>query len=261
MRTLPLGWATDVTVLQHMGSTVVDHGGHLVVRTPQNPRFHWGNCIFVTDPDAVNDAARWVRTFADAVPGADWIAIGLIATPTDADGWSRAGLQLELDDVLATSTLPRQTTTPAGYDVRALTGADWDQLVTRSLDDNARSDEYEAGMHEQFTRARVRAQRALSERGLASFVGAFEDGRLVAELGIVLCDATARYQTVGTAPEHRNRGLASHLLGVAGSWASERGCTQWVIVTEAVNPAGRVYRSAGFELAAPIVQAYRPPPR
>jgi hypothetical protein len=48
---------------------------------------------------------------------------------------------------------------------------------------------------------------------------------------------------------------------VAAAWAASRGCTQWVIVTEATNPAGRVYRKAGFELVEPIVQAYRAPHR
>src|SRR5262249_43085006 len=79
------------------------------------------------------------------------------------------------------------------------------------------------------------------------------------DLGVVCCGATARYQNVGTDAQHRRRGLASHLLGVAARWASARGCSRWVIVTEASNPAGRVYRSVGFGPAAPTVQAYRRP--
>jgi GNAT superfamily N-acetyltransferase len=258
---LPLGWATDLAVLEHMGSSVDDRGDHLVIRSPTNPQFHWGNCLFVTDPETVDDADRWVRTFGAAVPGADWLAIGLARMPADTDAWVRLGLELELDDVLATPTLPRQTPAPLGYDVRTVTGDDWEQVVARAISDNERDDEYEPASHERFVRARARAQRDLAERGVATFVGAFVDGRLVAELGVVACGRVARYQTVGTASEHRRRGLASHLLGVAARWAAERGCVQWVIVTEASNPAGRVYRRAGFELAAPSVQAYRPPAR
>jgi GNAT superfamily N-acetyltransferase len=261
MRTLSLGWATDLAVLEQMGSSVEDRGDHLVVRSPRNPQFHWGNFIFVTDPTTVDDAARWVRTFGAAVSGADWVAIGLARMPTDVDGWATCGLELERDDVLATSTMPRQAPVPAGYDVHALSGDDWEQVVSGALADNDRAAGYEPTSHERFARARAQAQRDLSERGVATFVGAFFDGQLVAELGIVACGITARYQTVGTAREHRRRGLASHLLGVAARWASDHGCTQWVIVTEASNPAGRVYRTAGFELAVPSVQAYRPPAR
>ena len=52
-------------------------------------------------------------------------------------------------------------------------------------------------------------------------------------------------------------GLASHLLGVAARWAADHGCDHWVIVTEATNPAGRIYRSVGFEPGTASVQAYR----
>ncbi|HYO01189.1 MAG TPA: GNAT family N-acetyltransferase [Mycobacterium sp.] len=258
-RILPLGWATDLAVLKHMGSTVEHRGDHLVVRTAQNPDFHWGNCIFVTDPDAVDDADRWVQTFRRAVPGADWIAIGLARMPANKEEWATSGLELEMDDVLATATLPRQTAPPVGYDVRALVGADWEQVVVRAMTENAETAEHEPRSHERFARARAQSQRDLVERGVAQFVGAFFEDRPVAELGIVDCGGTARYQNVGTASEHRGRGIASHLLGVAARWASSRGCKQWVIVTEAVNPAGRVYRKAGFELVAPSVQAYLAP--
>ena len=173
--------------------------------------------------------------------------------------WQRHGVELQVDEVLATETIPRQTGAGADYVIRGLVGEDWEQLVAREMAVNEETTQYDAAAHERFARARARSQRALVERGVAQFVGAFFEGRLVAELGIVTCGATARYQNVGTAADHRGRGIASHLLGVAAVWASERGCTRWVIVTEATNPAGRVYRRAGFELVAPSVQAYRAP--
>ena len=83
----------------------------------------------------------------------------------------------------------------------------------------------------------------------------------IRDRGIVRCGSTARYQSVSTDDEHRRRGLVSHLLGVAAQWAADGGCDRWVIVTEATNPAGRVYRSLGFEPDTGNVQAYRKPPR
>lgn len=261
MRTQSLGWATDLAVLELAGSTVEEFTDHLVVRSPSNPDFHWGNCIFVIDADAVDDADRWVDVFRRSFSHADWTAIGLAGMPTRRRAWERHGLALELDDVLATRHPPRQTTPPVGYVVRGLVGQDWAQLVAREMAVNDESGQYDAVAHERFARARVASQRALVDQGAALFVGAFVGGRLVAELGIVDCGGTARYQNVGTAPEHRGRGVASHLIGVAATWAASRGCAQWVIVTEATNPAGRVYRKAGFELVEPIVQAYRAPQR
>ncbi len=258
MRELALGWATDLAVLEHSGSSVEDHGDHLIVRTPDNPTFHWGNCILVTDPEAVEGPWKWCETFDRAFPSATWTAVGLPRMPRDEAAWSAAGLGLELDDVLSTGTLPRQTPLPAPYSVRQLeSDEDWEQVVALGLAENERTGPYPRSSHETFLRARRRTDAALVERGLAAFFGAFADGTLAASLGIVACGTTARYQNVGTDEPHRRRGLASHLLGVAGVWAADRGCDRWVIVTESTNPAGRIYRAVGFEPDTPTVQAFR----
>lgn len=261
MPQLSPGWATDLAVLELSGSIIEDKNHHWVVRTRDNPSYHWGNFVFVRDADSVDDAARWVGVFRAAFPDAKWVSIGLIREPTSSTAWEDAEAALELDEVLTTGQLPRQPAVPAGYDVRKLGGGDWEQLVQRGVAENACTQKHEPRSHEAFVRARTDTRVELSERGVAVFFGAFHEDRLVAELGIVRCGTIARYQDVGTDPQHRRRGLASHLLGVAGAWAGERGCDQWVIVTEATNPAGRVYRRAGFAPDQPNAQAYRPPPR
>ncbi|MHB1473821.1 MAG: GNAT family N-acetyltransferase [Dermatophilaceae bacterium] len=261
MRNFPPGWATDLAILEHSGSTVEDRGDHLLVRTPHNPDFHWGHCLFVTDEDAMGDAARWVDAFQLAFPEATWVAIGLPRMPDDQDAWVAQGLDLELDDVLTTRTLPRQTPLPEGYTVRRLSGQDWAQSVARSVAENDRTDEHDPQSFERFAQGQAQARRALSERDMGASFGAFADDVLIADLGIVRCGTTARYQSVGTDDEHRRHGLASHLLGVAARWTADRGCDRWVIVTEATNPAGRVYRSLGFEPDTGNAQAYRKPPR
>jgi GNAT superfamily N-acetyltransferase len=261
MRTFPPGWATDLAVLEHSGSIVEDREDHLIVRSPHNPDFHWGNCLFVTDEDAVDDARRWVDTFQSAFPQATWVAIGLTRMPDDQDVWIELGLELELDDVLTTSILPRQTPLPGGYTVRRLSGQDWVQSVARSVAENDRTGEHDPRSFERFAQSQAQARRALSKRDIGASFGAFVDDKLIADLGIVRCGSTARYQSVGTDDEHRRQGLASHLLGVAAQWAADGGCDRWVIVTEATNPAGRVYRSLGFEPDTGNAQAYRKPPR
>jgi GNAT superfamily N-acetyltransferase len=261
MRSCPPGWATDLAILEHTGSVVEDHGDHLVARSPHHPDFHWGNFLVVTDEDTVDDAGRWVGAFRESFPEADWVAVGLPRMPVATDAWTAQGLGLELDEVLTTRTLPRPTPAPEGYTVRRLDGPDWEQDLSRALADNARSDEQDPTSYERFARGQLRTRQDLSRRDLGAWFGAFADGVLVADLGIVRCGVVARYQDVTTDEPHRRRGLASHLLGVAAQWAADGGCEQWVIVTGATNPAGRVYRSLGFAPDAGMVQAYRTPPR
>jgi GNAT superfamily N-acetyltransferase len=102
----------------------------------------------------------------------------------------------------------------------------------------------------------------MTEQGHLAWFGAFHGDRLAAELGIVDCgEGVARYQSVVTAAEHRRRGLAGHLLGVAAQWAADRGARRWVIVADAGSDAARLYRSRGFEPADSGARAQRKPPR
>jgi GNAT superfamily N-acetyltransferase len=259
MRELPPGWVTDLAILELNGSTIEDRGDHLLIRSPHNPGFHWGNCVLVTDEHAVNDAARWVATFQTSFPEARWIAIGLTRMPDDLTAWESAGITVELDEVLVTKISPRSTPVPDGYDVRRFDGDDWEKSIQRAIAENAATSAEDADGYERFVKSQTKSRRALSGRNLAAFFGAFAGDRLVAELGIVRCGTTARFQAVGTDHDHRRRGLAAHLLGVAAQWAADNGCERWVIVTEATNPAGRVYRAAGFEPGIGTAEAYRSP--
>jgi GNAT superfamily N-acetyltransferase len=255
------GWATDLAIHELSGASVEDLGDHVVVRSPRNPRYHWGNCILAREPDAADDADRWIGLFREAFPDADWIAVGLRRLPADPAPWAAHGAALEAIEVLTASELPRQTALPDGYVVRQLAGDDWDQTVRLAVDENARTGSYPAARYEAFSRVKAEETRALCDRedGVAAYFGAFADGALAAQLGIVCCGAAARYQSVLTDEAHRRRGLASHLVGVAARWAADRGCGRWVIVTETVNPALGVYRGVGFEPDGVNVQAYRKP--
>jgi GNAT superfamily N-acetyltransferase len=243
---LPASTQTDLAILAMTGSDIEARSDHVVVRTRANPGYHWGNCVHVTDPGAVDDAPRWRSVFVAEFPQAGWVAIGLPRMPDHPERWTALGLEVERDDVLTTRTLPRQAPLADGYTARRLTGEDWEGYLARALADNAETGEHPADSFERYMRAQAATRRSLSEQGHAAFFGAFAGHELVADLGIVRCGRTARYQSVGTSSPHRRRGLATHLLGVAARWAGARGCDRWVIVTEATNPAGRVYRSVGF---------------
>jgi GNAT superfamily N-acetyltransferase len=262
MPELGIGWATEIAVLELSGSSVEDRGDHLVVRSPRSPSYHWGNCVLVTDADAADDAGRWVGVFGTAFPSATWIAVGLTRMPDDPEPWREHEVALEALEVLATRSVPRDAAPPEGYKVRRLRGDDWEETVRLSLAENELTGSFDPATYEPFARSQAAVARALCEgnAGVVTYFGAFVEGELAASLGVVCCGTTARYQNVLTSQSHRRRGLASHLVGRAARWTAEQGCDRWVIVTETTNPAGRVYRNAGFEPEGTYVQAHRPRP-
>lgn len=232
---LPLGWWTDLEVLRRSGSTFRHRPDHIVVRTAANPEYWWGNFVLMTGPRPADEC---LALFREAFPDRTQVAIGMLWQPDPAD-W--APLPVGSDSVLVLGRPPAAAAVP-GYEVRPLTGDDWEQSwrnETRDLPPEFAD----------YARRRMRARRGLVEAGDAAWIGAFHGEALVAELGIVVCGDVARYQDVATVPEHRRRGLASHLLTVAGRWAQRRGAQRWVILTDPGSDAERLYRSLGFSFA------------
>lgn len=255
---LPLGWHTDLAVLRLSGSTVEERAGHLVVRTPTNPGYYWGNFVLVTDASAGDEPRHWLDLFEQEFPDAAHRAIGLAGEPRDADAWTALDLELEHDDVLAAHACPEPTDVPQGYLVRQLADTiEWEQSTGLRVAEFADGSAAEADYERRSTEHRIE----MSDSGASAWFGAFHGDRLVAELGIVDCgEGVARYQSVVTGAEHRRRGLASHLLGVAAQWAADRGLHTWVIVAEDGSAAARLYRSRGFEPADRGFRATRRPP-
>ena len=237
----PSSWRTDLAVLVASGSAVEEHADHLVVRTPTDPTYDWGNFVMVTDPATVDDAARWEAVFASSFPGAGHRAIGLPAEPTDVAAWRRPG--------------SRSSTRTCWCGTRRWSGDRW---PTGTSYGRCRA----TTTGEQSRALRRDVRRRLVDGGNAVFLGAFAGDELAADLGILDCGAgVARYQDVMTEAPHRRRGLASHLLGEASAWAAARGVHTWVILADAGEAPSRLYQKLGFRPAERSSQAYRPAPR
>ena len=257
MQNISAGWETDLFILKLSGSNIHDFDSHLIINSPENPEFHWGNFVLVKDPEAVNDSFRWVDVFQKNFPEASWTAIGLPLHPSSSETWQKLGMKLETLEVLKSDTLPAQPKINENYTSRIFEGEDWIQLLNYEIKSNLTSGEHEPAEFEKFIRNAISVRKSLCDQQKAAWFGAFFDDELVSSLGIIICEEIARYQEVQTNEHHRRRGLASHLLGKASSWANGKGAKSFVIITESTNDAGRVYRKAGFDPDLEIVTAYK----
>ena len=261
LTSLPPGTRTDLEILRLEGARLEPRDGWIVVRSPEQAEYHWGNFIQVTTGD-VEDADAWLARFAAEFPDAAWLTIGLPRAPRGRR-WQELGLEPEQDDVLALRGLPQSRPARQGYQSRPLAGDDWDQLVEVDLRERADAVGSMSASYLRFAHDRSRARQRLVAQGDLAWFGSFSPGgALVSSLGVtVLGDdrRLARYQSVVTAPKHRRQGLAGYLLGQAARWAAYQGAQEFVIVTELTNPAGRLYRRVGFTPAPSNISVYRPP--
>ncbi|MFI1580301.1 GNAT family N-acetyltransferase [Embleya sp. NPDC020630] len=246
---ISLGFRTDLMLLTLQGSRVEERDGYRVVRTPANPTFHWGNFLLLPAPPAPGAAARWVDTFRRDFPDADHVALGVDGTDGtagDPADLAAAELHVERGTVLTAASLrpPARPNTTATYRV-ADSDDDWAQALALN---EAGNTDFEPTAYREFAARRLAGFRALQERGHGAWFGAFEDGRLRAGLGLFTDGrGLARYQTVGTHPDHRNRGLASGLVHAAAEHAAAHwSVTTLVIVADPDYVAIDLYRRLGF---------------
>lgn len=263
MEITSLGVRTDLALLRLGGSAVEDRGDHLVIRSPHNPTFWWGNFLLLPGPQPVEQTDHWLAVFAAAFPDAEHVAIGFDGvdlTRADAVGFTERGLTVETSAVMTATRVHEPPRPNRTAECRALVSDDdWAQLVDlrmASMDEAHEPEGYRA-----FTLAKVATIRALTEGGHGGWFGAFEDGRLQSGMGLFRAgDGLARFQNVETRPEARGRGLAGTLVHHVSRYgfAALRARTL-VMVADPDYLAIRIYRSVGFAETESMLQAERPP--
>jgi predicted GNAT family acetyltransferase len=252
---------TDLAMLERSGSRITDRGTHLVVRTPDNPGFWWGNFLLLpAPPTSEAEAEEWLATFERELPDArhrTFDVDGVDGTVSDLAPFAALGMEVEALSVMTAEQVhePPRPNTDATYR-RLESDDDWAQQVEVS-----RAGE-DIGYDLPFVTAKARAERRLVEQGYGAWWGAFEGDRLLASMGLFTAsEGLARFQNVKTHPDARNRGLAGTLVHRVSRYGFEElGARTLVMVADPEYLAIRVYRSVGFEESERQLQVTRKPP-
>ncbi len=241
-------------VLRLEGSEVEDRGDHLVVRSPREPGYWWGNLVLLGDAPAVRRCRDWEHVFMTCHPDAKHRAFGVDGVSGESSGCEdlvQQGCALDVSDVM-TATAVREPPHPQRRAVcRPLDltrAADFGAALAVRLANAARP--LPAG-HEEFLVRRMQTMRAVQLAGHGRWFGAFLDGEMRAGLGLVTDGSgVARFRSVDTRPDSRGQGLAGTLVHHAATYGFEvLRATVLVIVADPGDVAISVYRSVGFATA------------
>jgi GNAT superfamily N-acetyltransferase len=252
------GLATDLALLELQGSTIRDHGDHLVISTPANPTFWWGNFLLLGHPVAGAQIPVWLDRFAAELPEARHFAFAFTSGEGDRQAWQEHGFAVETDVTLTIGKVPTWAPVDEAVAIRQFAGAsDWRQAAELGASEVPFGELEDRLVLE---KRKAAAQRSLVDDGRGVWFGAFIGEHLVGKAGIVRVGTRARYQEVITHPGYRRRGVASGLSRVAGEWAlTQPEVRELVIVAEADGPAIGLYERLGFEQQARHVGVSRAP--
>ncbi len=253
MQPTSLGYRTDL-IFHRFGGEVVDRGHYLVIRTPSNPDYYWGNFLLFGKPPQPGDFRRWNALFKREIGAPPRINHKVFAWDTvDGDNGAvgdflAAGFELGEEVVMSASVLARPHRYKGDLELRELTtDADFAEHV--ELHVLCREDGQGETEYRTFYRAQTDSYRKMIGAGLGRWFGAFVEGKLVADMGIFAADGLARYQSVVTHPDFRRRGVCSTLLYEVGRFALETlEAKTLVIVADDHYFAKGVYAAVGFSV-------------
>ena len=254
-----LGFRTDVALRVLEGAEVADRGDYLVVRSPDNPNFWWGNFILLAAPPRPGTAGAWLARFAAEFPAARHVTFGVDGAGNEDEvpgEFAAAGLEVQRLTALTAASVRPPPRPDEAIEIRQLAcDADWRQALELNVRCFGHQDSHE------YLQRRVAARRRLIRAGIGAWFGAFAGGRMLAQLGVFdVGDGFARYQDVETDPAARRRGLAGTLVWHAGRYArATLGTDTLVIVADPAAEAIRVYRSCGFADTQTQLTLERPP--
>ncbi|MDP2005010.1 MAG: GNAT family N-acetyltransferase [Rubrivivax sp.] len=251
------GWRTDF-ILHREGALVHERDDCIVVRTPANPTFYWGNCLLLPGPPRDDAMAHWLARFdaeiSDLQPASRHVAIGVNGPPAEGGlpSWQAAGF--ELIETAVIEQLPGELRAPpqaarGDVQVRPLDLAqEMDAVIALQLAD---AQGFEPAGYERHRRAQMQRYAAMAGRGAAQWFGVWCDGVLAADCGLVregtAPGATGRFQHVGTHPHWRRRGLCSALVHAVTRFGFE----QWqlarvVMCADPDDVAIGIYERLGY---------------
>lgn len=234
----------------------------IVVRTPDNPTFWWGNALYFDQAPRATDVERWTALFERHVravqPASKHTTFGWSGDDAGAAA-AFGGAYEQLDSLILAADRGDPIAAPHRNDsvrIGPLGEADWPALV--DLHTETRHGDQPEDAYRVFAERRVVGWRALEARGQGGWFGAWsDDGTLLAALGVYAEAAPdrdgvrlGRFQNVATAPQARRQGLCGTLVAEASKHAFDRfGATRLIIAADEHDVARRVYAACGYRLA------------
>jgi len=247
-------WRTDFILHRH-GALVRERDDCIVVRTPDNPTYYWGNFLLLPQAPADADLAFWRARFVQEIgalqPASLHEAFGINRPPDGADlpGWEAAGFELIESSVLRLR--PAQLCAAAAAQRGML---QFEQLdLVRDIDaivelECADTHGFEPAGYAAYRRRQLQRYAAMAQQDAAAWFGVRCDGVLAADCGLMHDGPLGRFQRVATHPAYRRRGLCTALVHGVSAWGFKHwGLDEILMCADPHDVAIGIYESLGYE--------------
>ncbi len=236
-----LGLRTDLE-LSRFEALVKDRGDYLVVETPGNPLFYWGNYLIFPAEPKEGDVSEWIELFRKEFAHQPQVQHIALTWDSHEPGVDAPGFEKEQAAILtlAPSALQKPPHFNSAISVRPLSSTrDWESALENQI--ACRMEGFDEGIYRTFKTTQMARYRRMAESGLGNWWGAFLGSELVADCGLYLFENIGRFQAVGTAPAHRRQGICATMI-----FEIARQNPKTLVIVAELGSADRAYRSVGF---------------
>jgi GNAT superfamily N-acetyltransferase len=254
MRFRSIGMATDAMFAAFDGA-VIDRGDYVVVSTPKNPTFFWGNHLVIPEAPRVSDIDPWTKLFERELPHSKHRAF--FCDRTDGESFDPEPF-CALGFIPDPTTVMRLDAPPDGPRAE-LVAVDTPERWSRVFDlldacfTNGR-DGYRA-----FLRIQVARYADMIASGFGHWYAIVEDDVPIATCGVFQHDLPCwRFQLVAVRPDRRHRGLASALVASVCREASNERRAPFIIGCVPGSQPERIYARLGFSPIERTIALVRP---
>ncbi|MCG3208814.1 MAG: hypothetical protein FOGNACKC_02426 [Anaerolineae bacterium] len=252
MKVRSLGYRTDL-IFPAFDGEIIDRGDYLVILTPDNPTFHWGNFLLLSNPPGPGDLVNWKTIFNEEIGSRLNVEHQAFAwdTVTGELGQVKPFLDDGFNLIQSVVLTTDRVNPPPKYNheivVRPLTSAgEWEQAFQNQI--VCRPPEFSLAGYQVFKQQQMERYRQMTRAGLGVWMGAFLEEQLVADLGVFVTGKIGRFQQVGTHPDYRRRGICGTLVYQASRYALEYlAINTLVMVADENYHAAKIYESLGFK--------------
>ncbi|NUM88688.1 MAG: GNAT family N-acetyltransferase [Bdellovibrionales bacterium] len=253
-----LGFKTEM-IFHRFDGVVVDRGDYIVVKTPSNPGFFFGNLLLFFQAPKIGTLRQWKETFRKEfvdIPEVRHLTF-LWDSPAEGVGETteleQEGFKVDFSVVLTAKAVHAPKKMNSHVTIRPLsTDSEWRQVTENQI--LSKSFDFKEPEYRIFKERQMARYRAMSEQGQGHWFGAFLDGKLVGDLGIYRDGTLGRFQSVETHPDFQRQGVCGTLVYKSARFALEKmGLMDLVMVADENYHAAKIYESVGF---APTAKEY-----
>lgn len=245
-----LGIRTDLIFRNFLGK-VENKNDYIVVKTPSNQAFFWGNYIIFKEAPKKGDYKTWCdifnKEFSDLTDIKHMTFIwNENKNPGESQEFTSNGFELEDSIILKANSTSLPGNKNNDIKIRQIeTSEEWKQVIDLQIitsGEDYNSDEYLPFIKKQFA-----DRKKMIDAGKGKWFGAFLGDILVGDLGIFVESEIARFQAVETHPDHRKKGICKTLVHYVSNYALTKLKVK-TLVLEADEDyiAADIYKSLGY---------------